>query len=152
LATAAKFGAKEKLIVNDRTPDEIMEITAGGARITVDAIGSAAVVQAALASLRPGGRHVQIGLLPGDTTVNVGALIGRELQWLGSHGMSARDYPAMLDLVTSGAVRPGDLVTRVIGLDQVPGALAAMSQASPIGVTVICPAQQPDAEDRADQH
>ena len=39
----------------------------------------------------------------------------------------------------SGAVRPGDLVTRIIGLSEVPAALAAMSTASTPGVTVIHP-------------
>jgi alcohol dehydrogenase len=53
--------------------------------------------------------------------------------------MAAREYPAMLDLVASGAARPGDLVTRVIGLDEVPDALAAMSGTTPPGITVIRP-------------
>jgi threonine dehydrogenase-like Zn-dependent dehydrogenase len=82
---------------------------------------------------------VQIGLLPGDVTLDMTALISRELQWLGSHGMAAHEYPGMLELVGSGAVRPGDLVTRIIGLSEVPGALAAMSTASTPGVTVIHP-------------
>jgi threonine dehydrogenase-like Zn-dependent dehydrogenase len=46
----------------------------------------------------------------------------------------------MLDLVGSGEVRPGDLVTRVIRLDDMPAALAAMTTASTPGVTVIRPA------------
>jgi threonine dehydrogenase-like Zn-dependent dehydrogenase len=53
--------------------------------------------------------------------------------------MAAHEYPGMLDLVGSGAVRPGGLVTRIIGLSEVPGALAAMSTASTPGVTVIHP-------------
>jgi D-arabinose 1-dehydrogenase-like Zn-dependent alcohol dehydrogenase len=151
LTTAIEFGAAKAIVFDHEICDRIREITRGGAHVTMDALGSAAVVQAALASLRPRGRHVQIGLLPGETTIRAGALVGRELQWLGSHGMAAKDYPAMLELVTSGAVRPAELVTRVIGLDEVPAALAAMSGSSPTGVTVICPGQQADAGDRDKQ-
>jgi D-arabinose 1-dehydrogenase-like Zn-dependent alcohol dehydrogenase len=151
LAAAARFGATETVEFGDEIVDRIRQITDGGAQVTMDALGSAAIVQAALASLRPRGRHVQIGLLPGETTVEAGVLVGRELQWLGSHGMAAKDYPAMLELVNSQALRPAELVTRVISLDEVPDALAAMSEASPIGVTVICPGQQPDPKDRGDQ-
>jgi alcohol dehydrogenase len=52
--------------------------------------------------------------------------------------MAARDYPAMLDLVTSGAVRPDRLVGAVIGLGEAGAALAAMSRpATAAGVTVV---------------
>src|ERR1035438_8029783 len=103
------------------------------------AIGSAEVVQLALRSLRPRGRHVQVGLLPAEVSLDLTVLIAGELQWLGSHGMPAHDYRQMLELVNSGAVRPDELVTRVIGLDDVPDALAAMNTASTPGVTVIRP-------------
>jgi D-arabinose 1-dehydrogenase-like Zn-dependent alcohol dehydrogenase len=139
LELAAEHGARVTLLASDEVSSAITQLTDGGAHVTVDALGAASVAQAALRSLRPGGRHVQIGLLPGPVSLDLSMLVGRELQWLGSHGMAAHHYPEMLDLVTSGAVRPAELVTRVIGLDEVPAALAAMSGASPIGVTVIRP-------------
>jgi alcohol dehydrogenase len=43
----------------------------------------------------------------------------------------------MLDLVVAGRLDPARLITRRIGLDEVPDALAAMSASSPPGVTVI---------------
>jgi alcohol dehydrogenase len=66
-------------------------------------------------------------------------VIGRELEVLGSHGLAAHAYPAMLDLVAAGRLDPARLITRRIGLDEVPDALAAMSTSSPTGVTVIAP-------------
>lgn len=139
LALAAGHGAAYTLAAGPDIAGQIRQITGGGAQLSVDAIGSAQVAQSALRSLRPRGRHVQIGLLPGEISLDLTALIGRELQWLGSHGMAAREYPEMLELIRSGAVRPGDLVTRVIGLEDVPEALAAMSTGSTPGVTVIRP-------------
>lgn len=139
LALAAAHGAARTLTSGPGSAQAVREITGGGAHLSVDAIGSAEVVQSALRSLRPHGRHVQIGLLPGDVSLDMSVLIGSELQWLGSHGMAAHAYPEMLDLIGSAAMRPDELVTRVIGLDDVPDALAAMSTASPPGMTVIRP-------------
>jgi D-arabinose 1-dehydrogenase-like Zn-dependent alcohol dehydrogenase len=139
LALAAGHGAAQVLAFGPDIADRVREVTGGGAHLSVDAIGSAEVTQTALRSLRPHGRHVQIGLLPGAVSLDMSALIAGELQWLGSHGMAAHGYPEMLDLVGSGAVRPGELVTRAIGLDDVPDALVAMSTAGPPGVTVIRP-------------
>jgi alcohol dehydrogenase len=53
--------------------------------------------------------------------------------------MAARTYPELLALVAQGKLRPGDLVTREIGLDEAPAALAAMGDGGPPGVTVIRP-------------
>ena len=68
----------------------------------------------------------------------MGLVVARELEIYGSHGMAARDYPAMLDLVASGALRPDLLVGSVIGLEDAGAALAAMSRpATSAGVTVV---------------
>jgi len=107
--------------------------------VSIDAIGSQSVVQSALLALRPRGRHVQLGLLVEPLTLDLSVLTFRELAWLGSHGMAAHSYPAMLELVRSGAVRPDRLVTTRIGLGSAPAALAAMSTDSPTGITVIRP-------------
>jgi len=109
----------------------------GGAHVTIDALGSSAIVQQALLSLRPRGRHVQVGLLPGGVQLDVGRLIAQELSWLGSHGMPAHGYPEMLALVANGNLNPTQLVTRTITLDETPAALADLSNGTPPGVTVI---------------
>src|SRR6185312_2569185 len=65
-------------------------------------------------------------------------VIARELEIYGSHGMAARDYPAMLRMVADGTLRPGLLVGEVIGLGQVGRALAAMDEpGSGAGMTVV---------------
>jgi alcohol dehydrogenase len=97
------------------------------------------VVQQALQSLRPRGRHVQVGLLPSGVQLDVSRIISQELHWLGSHGMPARAYPEMLDLVAKGNLKPADLITRTITLEQTPAALAALTDGTPAGVTIINP-------------
>ena len=84
-------------------------------------------------------RLLQVGLLPDAPRVPMDLVIARELELLGSHGMAARAYPELLALVETGRLRPGDLVTREIGLDEAPAALTAMGEPRHTGVTVIRP-------------
>jgi alcohol dehydrogenase len=118
---------------------DVRELTGGGAHVSLDAIGAEAACAASVAGLRKRGRHVQVGLLPEPPRVPMDLVIARELELLGSHGMAAVAYPEMLALVETGRLRPGDLVTREIGLDEVPVALPAMGDGGS-GVTVIRPA------------
>ncbi|MEU4603841.1 zinc-dependent alcohol dehydrogenase family protein [Kribbella sp. NPDC023972] len=137
LQLAREYGASEVLQASPRTVDEIQAL--GGAHVTMDALGSNDIVQQALHALRPRGRHLQVGLLPAGVQLDVGRLIGQELQWLGSHGMPAHAYPEMLNLVAQGNLNPSGLITRTITLDETPAALAALSNGTPAGVTVIHP-------------
>ena len=115
------------------------EITGGGAHVSIDALGSAAVVATSVRCLRRRGRHIQVGLLPeGSVPLPMDLVISRELEVYGSHGMAARDYPAMMRLVADGTLRPGLLVGDVIGLEDAGRALAAMSGAKDVaGMTVV---------------
>jgi alcohol dehydrogenase len=116
---------------------DVRELSGGGVHVSLDAIGSEAACAASVAGLRKRGRHVQVGLLPDPPRVPMDLVIARELELLGSHGMAAHAYPEMLALVGAGRLRPDELVTSRIGLDEVPAALAAMSDGSPRGMTVM---------------
>lgn len=137
LTLAREYGAVHAIHASGDTVAQIHEL--GGAHVTIDALGSNDVVQQALQALRPRGRHVQIGLLPSGVNLDVGRLIGQELTWLGSHGMPAHAYPEMLALVATGNLNPQQLITRTITLEETPAALAALSNGTTAGVTVITP-------------
>jgi D-arabinose 1-dehydrogenase-like Zn-dependent alcohol dehydrogenase len=117
----------------------IAEATGGGPHVSIDALGSAAVAANSVRSLRRRGRHVQVGLLPeGSVPLPMDLVIARELEIYGSHGMAARDYPAMMRLVADGTLRPGLLVGDVIALEDTGRALAAMDGLSATaGMTVV---------------
>jgi alcohol dehydrogenase len=144
LDLARKFGAAE-CVDASRVPDTaqaVRDLTAGGAHLSLDALGSPATCAASVNGLRRRGRHVQVGLLPspaGTTPVPMARAIALELELLGSHGMAAHAYPPMLELVRAGVLRPDLLVTSTISLDAVPSALAAAGTAPGAGVTVIEP-------------
>lgn len=128
------------------TPDvalRVIALTGGGAHVSIDAIGHPDAAAASVNCLRRRGRHVQIGLLFGTeaaVAMPMDRVIALELEIYGSHGMAAHEYPAMLDLVASGALRPAELVASVIGLDAAAQALAAMGRPGAGGMTVITPA------------
>ena len=144
LDLARRFGATQ-YVDAARTPDTaeaVRELTAGGAHLSLDALGSPATCAASVNGLRRRGRHVQVGLLPsptGTTPVPMARAIALELELLGSHGMAAHTYPPMLELVRAGVLRPELLVTSTITLNETPAALAAMGTAPGAGVTVIEP-------------
>ena len=139
LALAGRHGASHQLQADADVAARIVELTGGGAEVTIDAIGAEPVVQACLAALRPRGRHVQVGLLPHPVRLDMSLLAYRELSWLGSHGMAAHDFPRLLALVGSGALRPDQLITEEIPLAGVGQALVGMTDSVTAGVTMILP-------------
>jgi D-arabinose 1-dehydrogenase-like Zn-dependent alcohol dehydrogenase len=143
LARARELGAEAAVDAGAAgTASAIEEITGGGAHVSIDALGSPALAADSVTCLRRRGRHVQVGLLPGGPVpLPMDLVIARELEIYGSHGMAARDYPAMLGMVVDGTLRPGLLVGEVIELGQVGQALAAMDEPGPgAGMTVVSPA------------
>jgi alcohol dehydrogenase len=88
--------------------------------------------------MRTQGRRVQAGLFGGTgPDLPMDEIIGRELEILGTHGMAAHRFPALLDLIADGRLDPARLITRRIALDQVPDALMRMNAASAPGMTVM---------------
>ncbi|MFI6595728.1 zinc-dependent alcohol dehydrogenase family protein [Nonomuraea sp. NPDC050536] len=117
--------------------DQVRELTRGGAHISIDALGSPQTCAASVLGLRRHGRHVQVGLLPEGSLVPMNRVIAYELRLLGSHGMAAHTYPAMLELIRSGTLHPDQLITRTIDLTEAGKALAAIGTVP--GVTIIRP-------------
>ena len=138
---ALELGASVALPA-EGAPARVAEVTGGGAHVGLDALGSSATLDASVRSLRRHGRHVQVGLLldaDAGAAVPWDLVVGRELQLLGSHGMAAVDYPAMLAMVADGRLDPARLVGRVIGLDDAGAALVAMDEPASAagGMTVV---------------
>jgi alcohol dehydrogenase len=120
----------------------IVDLTGGGAHVSLDALGSSVTCVNSVSCLRRRGRHAQVGLLLADersVEIPMARVIGWELQVLGVHGMAVRHYEGMLRAVASGAVRPGELVAKTIALDAVGDELAAMGRFAQEGVTVVVP-------------
>ncbi|TDC46559.1 alcohol dehydrogenase [Jiangella ureilytica] len=121
----------------------VRDATGGGAHLSLDALGSTTTFQNSVRGLRRRGRHVQAGLLVAEhagQAVGMGPVVAHELELLGSHGMAAHHYPAMLAEIAAGTLRPDLLLGRELTLEEGVDALLAMSDASPTGVTILRPA------------
>jgi len=142
LALARAVGAEA--VVNaagvEKVPEAIRAVTDGGAHLSLDAVGTGVTAANSVACLRRRGRHVQVGLLAGDhrhPPIPMDRVIAWELEIVGSHGMQAHRYGAMLDLIREGKLDPERLIGNRISLEEAPAALAAMDGFPGTGVTVI---------------
>jgi alcohol dehydrogenase len=140
LTRAAELGA-ELTVAGGDSVAELREATGGGVHLSLDSFGSPATADRSIRSLRRRGRHIQVGLLLGParrTPIPWDLVVAHELHVVGSHGMAAADYPAMLAMVADGRLQPRRLVGSVITLDDTPHALMAMDEPVAVhaGITV----------------
>ncbi|RUX70937.1 MULTISPECIES: zinc-dependent alcohol dehydrogenase family protein [unclassified Mesorhizobium] len=118
----------------------VKQITNGGAHMSMDALGHPTTSFNSIANLRRRGRHVQVGLMLGEHArpqVPMDKVIAFELEILGSHGMQAYRYPAMMEMIRHGKLKPELLVGKRISLDEAPAALMAMGGFEGIGIGVV---------------
>jgi alcohol dehydrogenase len=118
----------------------IREISSGGAHLSIDALGSPETSFNSIRSLRRRGRHVQVGLMLGDhakAPVPMSRILAYELEILGSHGMQAHRYGAMMAMIAAGKLAPRKLVGAHLPLDEAPAALMGMDRFASKGISVI---------------
>lgn len=142
LALARQFGACASVNANSvaNVADAIRDLTDGGAHVSVDAIGSAEVCFNSIDCLRKRGRHIQIGLMVGESStpiIPMHKVLANELEIVGSHGMQAHRYAEMLEMITAGDLSPEKLIGRTISLEESIAVLTSMNDFSNTGVTVI---------------
>jgi alcohol dehydrogenase len=141
LAFARQIGAVATVNGTAGKPVEaIREITAGGAHLSLDALGHAVTAMNSVRCLRKRGRHVQVGLMLADharAPMPMDKVIAHEIEIRGSHGMQAHRYPAMFRMIAAGLLRPERLVGGQISLDEAPAALMAMDGFPGLGMQVI---------------
>lgn len=119
---------------------QIVQITGGGAHVSVEALGIEATTNASLECLRPLGRHVQVGLPTGHNAVmpvNMNAVYMKQLAVYGTRGMPSWRYPSLLEMIATGAVDVAPIVARTVPLSGASAELRAFGGPMPPGVAVI---------------
>lgn len=141
LNKALELGAVHAIAAGEDSVAEIQEFTKGGVHVAVECLGTAATWMPSILSLRTGGRLVRLGLTgaeeQGILPVPADLMVLKELTIVGSVGMQARCYPAMLRMVEAGQINPSALVTREVSLEQVGDVLEEMSTFNTLGYTVL---------------
>jgi len=134
-ATATVNAAKTEDVVQN-----IIDLTEGGAHVSVDALGSSVTCFNSIANLRKRGKHIQIGLMLADhrhPAVPMDKIIANELEIFGSHGMQAHKYPALLSMIRAGKLFPEKLIRKTISIEESLDDLVNMDSFSGTGITVI---------------
>ncbi len=142
LALAKELGAVATIDAKSvaDVAEAVIEITGGGAHVSLDALGHPTTCFNSIANLRRRGRHVQVGLMLADHStpqVPMAKVIANELEILGSHGMQAHRYGAILAMVETGKLSPERLIGDRISLAQSIEALTAMDTFRSLGVTIV---------------
>ena len=142
LRLARALGASATINPSDceDVPAAIRDLTGGGAHVSIDALGHRTLCANSIDSLRKRGKHIQIGLMVGADAappIPMGRIIAHELEILGSHGMQAHRYPAMLAMIEAGKLAPDKLIGRRIGLEESIEALTGMDQVTSPGIAVV---------------
>ncbi|MDZ4096306.1 MAG: alcohol dehydrogenase catalytic domain-containing protein [Paracoccaceae bacterium] len=119
----------------------IVEITGGGAHVSVEALGIEATTNGSIDCLRALGRHVQVGMPVGHTAhmrINMNAVYMKNLALFGTRGMPSWRYPSLLALIEAGIVDMRPLIAREVRLSDVSAELRAFNGPMPPGVAVVC--------------
>jgi alcohol dehydrogenase len=141
LKFAADIGAEHCLVAsNDQMVEEIKSLTGHGVHLTLDAVGKPEIITQALATLRKGGCHLQVGLLPPEqhlVPIPFATLIANEFRIAGSHGMQAARYSEMIHLILEGRLNPAKIISKKIPLSLAADSLTTLNNNPDPGITVI---------------
>ncbi len=104
LDLALELGADDVIDARQPNPGEaVRALTGGGVDRSLEIVGSPDAMREAMASLRPGGRAVIVGL--GTDTLDrldASRLVANELELVGSYGSTAQDVGELFDLLDDG--------------------------------------------------
>ena len=64
-------------------------------------------------------------------------MVARELEFIGTIGMQPQRFPAMLKMVESGKLTPGQMVTSVIPVEEAADVIESMHGFGNVGTTVV---------------
>ena len=118
LALAEKFGAVTVSGDAQTVAAAVRESTGGaGADLAIEVVGGSPAVQTAIASVRKGGRVGLIGNVSPMVELALQAVVTRELALYGCCASSG-EYPESIDLLASGRVDVGPLISAVAPLSE----------------------------------
>jgi len=121
LALAGQFGASHTC--NSATVDAVAavrDLTEGrGVDLAIEAVGNTGAIGTAIASLQKGGTVVLIGNISPSVDLPLQSVVTREIRLLGSCASSG-EIPACIELLASGRIKVGPLISAVAPLEEGP--------------------------------
>jgi 2-desacetyl-2-hydroxyethyl bacteriochlorophyllide A dehydrogenase len=119
LQTAVNLGAVAVDGNTEEVAQAVRDASAGGVDVALELVGSAPLMGVAVASLRPGGRAVAVGIT--DTEFGLDPyrdLISREASILGAADHLSSEIAELLTWADAGRIDVDQLITRRVHLDE----------------------------------
>jgi len=143
LDIAKQLGAVEIVLAKDKVEREIVDairkITGGGADIAFEAIGHPTTMKQAFNSLRTGGRLIAVGYsVKRWDDFDIGRVMFREMEIMGSLGCRPVDYLHIIDLVKNGSLQLKPLITHKFPLSEINEAFGVMRRGEGIRIIIQC--------------
>lgn len=122
LKMASEMGADTVLLASDvELVSEVLRLTNGrGVDVALEAVGRNETVGAAIDCVRKGGTVVLVGNIAREVTLPLQKVVTRQIRLQGSCA-SAGEYPEAMELVSSGKIKVGPLISAVAPLEDGPG-------------------------------
>ncbi|MFQ6082072.1 MAG: alcohol dehydrogenase catalytic domain-containing protein [Candidatus Aminicenantia bacterium] len=141
LELAKKLGATHTINPTGKEDKELLKeikkLTGGGADIAIEVIGNPKTIELAYNSVRPGGRLCQVGYTHENVLINMGKLMFREIEIVGSLGCRPVDYPKLIEMVRTGKIQLAPIVTHKFKLDEINEAFDTLRKGEALRSIVI---------------
>ncbi|MFJ5233713.1 zinc-dependent alcohol dehydrogenase family protein [Kitasatospora sp. NPDC088391] len=138
-AIARSFGATDVVAERgDAAVEAVRELTGGlGAHAVLEAVGTEQSMRTAISIARDGGAVGYVGVPHGGSAgVDIGQMFNRNVQLRGGVAPARAYIPELLPDVLSGAIDPGKVFDRTVGLDGVPEGYRAMDERTALKVRI----------------
>ena len=138
-ALAERLGADVTLDPSDsKALETVLEYTSGrGVDVAIEAVGRGSTLAKAIEFTRIGGRLTLFGTITEPTpALPYYQLYYKELMISNPRAAKPEDFPAAIDIVSSGAVELEPLVTNVFPLSSAPDAIAATGSGGALKVII----------------
>ncbi len=144
LELAKELGAVESINSTEvqDVPQAVKSLTEGsrGVEVSVEALGIAETIQNSVNCLAPGGQHLQAGLTTseekGEVSLPVDNIVQDEREFHGTYGMPPHEYEQIFDMMRTGKIEPGKIVSETCGLGDVPDVMERLGDFDTLGIPV----------------
>lgn len=129
LAVAAEMGAQKVINIADE-PGALEEFTRdkGYFDVIFECSAAQAALQNIFATIKPKGTIVQVGVT-GELNVPISMLVGKEVNWIGSHRFHP-EYVDAVNLISSGGIDVTPIITDTFPMADIHAALNSASDRS----------------------
>jgi len=120
LKLSEQLGATVTLKSGPDLVSRVMEVTNGiGVDVAVEAVGITPTISSAVDCVRKGGTVLLVGNITPEVTIPLQKVVSRQIRLQGSCA-SAGEYPQAIELMNTGRINVGPLITARASLDQGP--------------------------------